>query len=761
MYFKNYSLITITFVWAAYAPASVLAQDLTMSGELDGKPERFVQWFAATDGVESSRQALSDLYTSLAEYGQLSTDTVTMAKGERNITDTMIREGSWPGFYGTGDADLNIALCELNVEADSCRFNEDGTPRWVAGPGDQLTIPDYDFKTVYRPDFLRAGEFTTTSDLVVKDSATVLCAHGFATKCEDVPGFGVEKPFAEAAAPILLESNIAYDSLGVDQARLERFGVLPSQGSERFLAAYPELRLEFPISVAEGEALAEDANFNAFMQRNEGNISYIRDVVSESSDMKKLMEELTPAMQVRMGFRKSDGEKLTLNVNDEGMNREQWIFHFDQRVAFEHCYFSDLRRLVSFRSVDGEAAYGTWIANPILQASDTGCTLDLNDGVESASSHGTQTIAALARHITLPSLVDGRGTPPEDLLSTRRTMTNIVHIPIEVTGGTLIRQDILRQALQSIATFSKNLEIRPVIVISLSWDSLHADAVANVITDDLSDAHIFVAAPREENYNTCSRHPAAIKNKNGDPQSNIVSIVGWDAGLYDGKLELSRFDAEDKGYGECHDLAAIGRFVGPVFDGNIVSTVVGSSLATPIAAAAAINVLRVADDNLDPKELYTRMLANSMPPRKERPGAKAGHINLAGAANFENSRLDIDGYDGSRCTYFGELEDIILEGSSNDVPFRIGSGSGPNVNLGDLHRMHRRGPGDEFWVVYEQGDVVHARDLRVLQSNQSTRRIVIDVESMSPDNPGSCVQAEGVEISFALTQVLDIIHNEH
>lgn len=745
---------------------SLCAQDLQLearaSAESFPPPLQAVTmtWSSSTASLSESRDELSRLYISLNEISQLETVPAEMLPDDKTITDVMIRQGSWPAWHPSVDAQLEKVLCERNVLAGNCRFvGGSDQLKWLAGPGDMLDVPNYTFTESYRTRVVPSTELTSGYVAAkASDWETFRCGLDPTLPCPSTPV--TDRTTAKQPLPLVL-TKTALGSAGAlpDDLQAGLDGIL-SENSDRRVVAYPELHLAQPLTVPlTGRNAPSEADFLKFRQNISPNALFVEGLQFESTTSEAtsdpFLNDSVKLIERAMGFRETDNSVVPLNIEKGAQDKEIVIIHLDQKVDFTHCFFDQYLDHAAIYDLSKIGFAVVSLPDVLLKSNEHPCNMKILDGETPYAHHGTHTLGTFLRFMNLPDFHEQ--SAPDQKYSFAADNTRIFHFPLLERNFSLECPSCLIDLLSSFAAWNEIRMIDTIVVISASWDQLNADKIEEQFRN-MKNVTFIVAAPSGEGDEKCVRHPAAMDDGQGRALDNVISVVALDLDSTQGTegYRLVKFKEGLGSYGSCHDIGAIGVQLGPT-NGDKLAIRKGSSQATPVIAAAVVNILRLAPEPLSPKQLTARLIATAEPPETSLPAAQGRLINFVDASRFQESAIIVQA-DGNKCEYFGEFDAIVPKGSAS-LPLKEIAGRKPiELNRSSLLRLHRR-EDRTFWAVFQDSrDNLVTGNFDMGDSVQENRWIEFNVQRVAPGNPSSC-QSNLESVQFPVSDVVDLFFN--
>lgn len=574
------------------AAGVILCLGATFQARADDAPSRVI-WKTEATQPDQAGMALSQYYAALFNTGQLSTREVRVAAGE-TPTDVLQREGSWPAFIGPANQLMDSILCDLNRTtcersrsyasgkeltdiARNVGTTEPSDGDWRGLQADALlAVPDYVIEARYET-------IVTSRDYVNRKfgKGPVLQPTGaFAAiycnlNLSVCPGRSPLTWDVMRGAPILLFDPQLYapepDDAGLPKGVVEEF---TAPDARAVLLAVPILHLRQDISlpVNGNEARFGIDDLQSSLPRN---LITSRPLRGESA---LALQDLNRANLDRMSFLPDDGpvahEQEELNI------RPVTIYHFDRQAKFQHCIFQNLNgvQLFEWRSDDAGAGRPEELSLPDAA---TGCVLTQGTA-RRAEDHGTHTLGLLVSQLeAFASRLPVSEVP----------YFNVVHVPLDGSVFEIAANTSDAGQMERVLSSMRGARPTPdVVSMSLSWPATNGGLLDEkiLVLEDL--VTFVVAAPDQEALHECARAPAGIKDDEGKPARNVISVIGLKVPDASGQ-SVALLDGAGAG-SKCHEIGAFGELFGPVGEATAVGRLAGSSQATPIVAATVAELMR-------------------------------------------------------------------------------------------------------------------------------------------------------------------------
>jgi Subtilase family len=569
-----------------------------------------VDWKAEAVDRGEAAVALSGLYATLYNSGQIVTRQVEVGKGD-TPAGIMRREGSWPAYLGPANRMLDAVVCNLNpsvcqrerIPATGAMLSDisqnvaatvptDGDWRGLRS-GAMLTIPDYSIEQIYETistseGYLAKRYYDQDIRILRTGALADLYCNQQPAACPDRPAVTWE---SEAAPPILQFDPTLYDpARDGDWVPKEVVAAFLDPDARSILVAVPHMRLRQNLSLPRVSNPAR-IGLDEIQQRQDGRMLVVPELRTESTEG---LQDWNRALLDRMQLLSS-----VQTEPEETSDRIVTIYHFDKGANLQHCLFGNLKgvELLEWRDAENGRTAGPV---PVSLAGAADCALVEGAAIRS-KDHGTHTLGLLVAQLEAYA----RALPPDV------TYFRVVHVPLsasEFESGTAPEASgRIRPVLELLIPPNEP----DVVSMSLSWPATGMDALNQLVLAKEELITFVVAAPRLEGPNECARGPAGIKWPSGSFAENVISVVGL---TLSGSPEAPEVGTvADAGTGsKCHEIGAFGTLFGPIGDSNAVDEMTGASQATPVVAATVAELIRrLPTDSPRPDSIADHLIASA------------------------------------------------------------------------------------------------------------------------------------------------------
>ncbi len=685
-----------------------------------------VDWkVEALDGGEAA-VALSRLYTTMYNSGQITTREVAVEKGD-TPADIMRREGSWPTYLGPANRLLDAVVCDLNPTfclrertlasgsmKDDISLNVDGTVPtdgdWRGlQPGAMLLIPDYSVERSYETIATSAGYLAKRYGDRARTERTGALA---ALYCNQQPAACVDQPVltweGDNNPPVLQFDPRLFDP-AIDGATLPEdvMAAFLNTNTRSVLIAVPYLSLRQNLTLPR-IGTSDQIGTKEIQRRLDGNMLVVPDLRTESTE-------------VLTGYNGSFLElmqpwPIAPSATEVPSDRIVTIYHFDKAAKLQHCMFKNLIGVQLFEWMDAKAGKA---AGPekVIQAIEASECSPVSGVASRANDHGTHTLGLLIGQLE----AFAKALPPDI------TYFRVVHVPL---GASEFESGTAPEASSRIVPVLEllNPPNQPdVVSMSLSWPAVGMEKLNNLVLLKEDLITFVVPAPRQEGPDECARGPAGIKWPGGLFVENVVSVVGLALSGTDDQPDI--VTVADAGTGsKCHEIGAFGTLFGPIGETNAVAEMEGASQATPIVAATVAELIRrLPSHNPRPNKIGEHLIASAW--------FDPDMINVAKATLLDSSNalLTVDAdliVTNSGCRVFGNYVQIRDSAGSNAEFFYKGETGTRRVPSKNMLLSFRNLDSDRVLVVSLINEIVRV-EVGERQSGMNNRTIQFSPTQLS------------------------------